>query len=799
VKHPQLSRYYLYEYKPLLENECKGLPYFKKSFSFDEFCNNEVNPDLKQYIDYLIKGAGDRVPVLQFNRSALRVKWFKQNYPDSLNIYLVRNPRDQWESYAALYKRSDYIGFYLMDLIIASMNKDKNDFLLLANQLPLIRYNNDQQDKENNFYRIILNSYSEEEKHLIFYYTWFRTLVENVLNADFILNINLLSKESSYKEKVIKFLKKRGIHDINFKDARITEYSLYSLAAETMDTTEENVRNLLIPSLTEDQINGFFQKMSLDDKGYFQFKKEDFIRIKKENDKFSRDIRETTKKKIEEIVSLLVEEWFRQIEDNKRLDLLLKQKELQITNKDKELQNKDLLLAEKDECIAEKDLLISREDEKRQRKARLLSMKNEQLKQKDKTIAKKDRLLSETEEQFKKKSLQLSEIKEQVFQLEQQLKKLRCSYTYRTGKVIISPLKAVKGLITKPLGTGGFPGIFRCIKEPLSINAGNFEKKINLTDQLNVNFGRHRSGWSYAIQNLKSLHNPQGILLDTFIERTFCWHPKGIKPHMQPWIGFIHVPPEIPKWFSYKQTNEAIFNSETWGKSLPYCKGLFTLSNYHKKHLEKKFDIPINNLIFPTEIPKLKWNWDRFTANKEKKIVQVGWWLRKLHAIFQLPLQKNQYKKIFLSVEHKNLPKLIEKEREILLNEGTFKEEMYKTAEKLMYLPNSEYDRLLVENIVFVYLYDASANNTVIECIVRNTPILINPLEAVKEYLGDDYPLYYNSLEEAAEKAANFDLIYKTHQYLDNHPIKLKLTGHYFLESFANSQIYRSLKVNPFE
>ena len=259
VKHPHLSRYYLHEYGPLLENERTGLPYFKKSFSFDEFCNNEVNPDLKKYIDYLIKGAGDRVPVLQFNRSALRVKWFKQNYPDSLNLYMVRNPRDQWESYAALYKRSDYLDFYLMDLIIPSMSKDKNEFLPLANHLPLIRYNNDQQDKENNFYRIVLKTYSEEEKYLIFYYTWFRALVENVLNADFILNINLLSKKSSYKEKFTKFLRERGIHDINFEDARITEYSLYSLDEETMDAIEENVRNLLIPSLTEDQINGFFQ------------------------------------------------------------------------------------------------------------------------------------------------------------------------------------------------------------------------------------------------------------------------------------------------------------------------------------------------------------------------------------------------------------------------------------------------------------------------------------------------------------------------------------------------------------
>lgn len=51
-------------------------------------------------------------------------------------------------------------------------------------------------------------------------------------------------------------------------------------------------------------------------------------------------------------------------------------------------------------------------------------------------------------------------------------------------------------------------------------------------------------------------------------------------------------------------------------------------------------------------------------------------------------------------------------------------------------LSNEAYDRLLTENIGFVALHDASANNTVIECIARATPLLVNPLPAVVEYLG---------------------------------------------------------------
>ena len=63
---------------------------------------------------------------------------------------------------------------------------------------------------------------------------------------------------------------------------------------------------------------------------------------------------------------------------------------------------------------------------------------------------------------------------------------------------------------------------------------------------------------------------------------------------------------------------------------------------------------------------------------------------------------------------------------------------------------NAGYDTLLSQNVVFLYLVDASACNTLIECVVRNTPIVINKLPAVVEILGDNYPLYYSSIEEAS-------------------------------------------------
>lgn len=317
--------------------------------------------------------------------------------------------------------------------------------------------------------------------------------------------------------------------------------------------------------------------------------------------------------------------------------------------------------------------------------------------------------------------------------------------------------------------------------------------KIDLSDQLTVSYGKHRSGWKYALKWLKDLHNPDGYLFDSFIEKTFFWNPKGIRPHYRPWIGFIHVPPNIPDWFLGEQSNEKIFNSDAWKRSLPYCEGLFTLSEYHRRDLEEKLSIPICALQLPTSTPHLKWKWDKFESNPEKKIIQVGWWLRKLHSIFRL--KSSKYHKMIIKPLHlKFIDDLFNHEREILKQNGLFSEELYHTARTIGYLPDKDYDKLLGENLVFADLYESSANNLIVECIVRNSPVLVNPLPGVVEYLGKDYPLYFNDLEEAVEKAENLDLVYKAHRYLMNHQNKNKLSGSYFLESFMHSSIYKKLE-----
>jgi hypothetical protein len=315
---------------------------------------------------------------------------------------------------------------------------------------------------------------------------------------------------------------------------------------------------------------------------------------------------------------------------------------------------------------------------------------------------------------------------------------------------------------------------------------------VNLKTQLDEYFGNHRSGWAFAVKSLAPAHDPRGIYLNTFAEKTFCGDPRLAVAISEPWIGIIHIPPGIPDWFLAHQSNDAMFATDAWQKSLTHCRGIYTLSQYHKSNLEKKLDVPIAALLHPTEVPPAKWSLEAFERNPDKCIVQVGWYLRVLHSIFELPDTGMQ--KIFLRATNEpHLNELMAMERQIRKWGSLFDESMYKTARVLNFLPNEQYDQLLSQNIVFLNLYDASANNAIIECMARNTPVLVNPLEAVREYLGEDYPLYFSCLEEAAEKARDYSLLFKAHKYLESLPIKSQLTGQHFLESLLNSDIFRAI------
>jgi hypothetical protein len=93
-------------------------------------------------------------------------------------------------------------------------------------------------------------------------------------------------------------------------------------------------------------------------------------------------------------------------------------------------------------------------------------------------------------------------------------------------------------------------------------------------------------------------------------------------------------------------------------------------------------------------------------------------------------------------------------------------EESLNDVEVVERLTDQEYDDLLSSNIVFLDLVDCSAVNTVLECVVRNTPLCVRRNATLEEVLGKDYPGFYDDLIEATLFLNDVAEIERCHAYL---------------------------------
>lgn len=305
-----------------------------------------------------------------------------------------------------------------------------------------------------------------------------------------------------------------------------------------------------------------------------------------------------------------------------------------------------------------------------------------------------------------------------------------------------------------------------------------------------------------AIDALRPEHSDAGVLFDGFLDRTFSqeMNPRYQQdlPLVRPWTGFFHNPHSLPKWFPDGPKIERMVASEKFQQSLPHCLGLFTLSEDLARFLRERAGVAVSALVHPTEIPPARFDFASFLANDDKKIISIGWWLRRTLSIQYLPLDTTSpYRKVRLKLgdalldnTRNGLSRLefVHEWRNRKLD-SRYRDNTVENS----YLPPSEYDSWLSSNIVFLDLVCASANNAVIECIARGTPLLVNPLPSVVEYLGEDYPFYFHSLEEAADKACQFDLVLKAHRHLMANPLREQLAPDSFLRGFRQSAVYQHI------
>lgn len=335
---------------------------------------------------------------------------------------------------------------------------------------------------------------------------------------------------------------------------------------------------------------------------------------------------------------------------------------------------------------------------------------------------------------------------------------------------------------------------------------------------VNKNFQElHRSGWQYIIDNLVTTITSQvqnlkqnSLIIDMYVDKTFHWNKsfyvqKNIVPYTSAWIGFIH---HTYSYYNNHYNCDVLFRDPEFIASLHHCKCLIVMSKYLQRNIKNSIQkliddgllseaVTVEVVYHPSEVTKTVFDWNIFTANDNKQVVQIGNWLRDVHAIYQLELPPTSEIQTKVVLKNKNsdnyLPPLDlldslfqvfnTKGRQLVNNNVldickiTFQnmhvKGLYEYIVKIEnsvtimeYVDNEEYDELLSKNVVFIKLIDASAVNTIVECILRNTPILVNPIEPVVETLGVGYPLYYNDTFEASSMLTDLNRIQRAHEYL---------------------------------
>jgi len=229
MNHPELDKPHFYEYKNAFDDD-GHLPYYDVGFAYEEY--SEPPAELALYIKNLISSTPDKkLPVLQLNRSSLRLEWFKDSFPDGLHVYLLRNPINQFESYLQRGKIGKNI-FLALNILIIIKNK-----ILFPDVL------NDIDLKSSDDLSIAIQeamdlsgTMSIKEHYVLFLHIWFSSFVTARAHADFILDMDKIAYSPIYEKEVEEKLATYEVSaKIDFNDYIIKRYSTYSMSFEIYD------------------------------------------------------------------------------------------------------------------------------------------------------------------------------------------------------------------------------------------------------------------------------------------------------------------------------------------------------------------------------------------------------------------------------------------------------------------------------------------------------------------------------------------------------------------------------------
>ena len=314
----------------------------------------------------------------------------------------------------------------------------------------------------------------------------------------------------------------------------------------------------------------------------------------------------------------------------------------------------------------------------------------------------------------------------------------------------------------------------------------DLSRKLKVVDPTLWN--HHRGGWNYAMgllrEHLHANDDEAATLCISSVEDYVC----DDKPVDEPWIGFVHqVPRTDSRLYPWFPDLDRLTKSEHFvERMLPRCRGLFVLSSIVRDYLATHLrpSVPVTKVWYPATPGGRAFDWDAFVGVASRTVLFVGEYLRNFRAFDDLQLPSN-YRKVLLKAPDVDFDRL-----------GVRFGDDVELRERV---DDDEYDRLLSQSVVFLNLLDAPANTTAIECLARNCPLVVNRLPGLEEYLGVDYPLFYEGtdLDAAARLVVDDEALRAAVDYMKSSSLKRNLDGIEFVRDVHRSAIYVGLPTPP--
>lgn len=236
-----------------------------------------------------------------------------------------------------------------------------------------------------------------------------------------------------------------------------------------------------------------------------------------------------------------------------------------------------------------------------------------------------------------------------------------------------------------------------------------------------------------------------------------------------PWIGFSHVPLNMPGWLQEQGRWRRLlggspFSLPQWQTNRAHCRGLFVFCSDHAEALQNLIGMPVTVLRYPLPTADATWSQEAFISSGKRQIVQFGVGTQRRHAIYLVP--DGPYGRLLLQPSgDMNGAILLAEERH--LNERRLFHDTMRDGVSIATLTDDDaLEPIFASNLLLIHYYGLCTPSLLQTGVAQHTPMLVNPLPAVVEYLGEDYPLYFSFYQEAADKATDLDLVVSAHDYL---------------------------------